>query len=287
MFPAAWGLLLRVGIMLNLPLSPEPAAEPPRVHPVDWMRGLVMMLMVVDHASGVLNPGRLFLDSMWLGGLGANLAPAGSPWQFLTRWITHLCAPTFVFLAGTSLAMSSAKRRAQGVPWRDIDRHVLIRGLIIVALELWMALAFGALLFQVLFALGAGMMCMVVLRRVPPRLLLAGSLLWIVGGEAVMTALGLSFGAPAPAWAGGLLLPAVLPKFVLGIGGGFVYPLLGWLPLMCLGWVYGGHLVAIGSSRCSCAAPSRSPRSRSSAWSTATATSAWRAPTIRCFAGST
>ena len=237
----------------SLPLHPEPAVERPRLHPIDWMRGIAMLLMVVDHASTVLNPGRLFLDSTWIGGLGANLAPAGSPWQFLTRWITHLCAPTFVFLAGTSLAMSSAKRRALGIPWRDIDRHVLVRGLIIVALELWMALAFGMVLFQVLFALGAGMMCMVLLRRVPPRLLLAGSLAWIVGGEAVTSALGLSFGGPAPVWVGWLLVPTVQKSLFLGIGGGFAYPLLGWLPLMALGWVYGGFLVT---------KPARSSRDR-------------------------
>lgn len=243
--------------MLNpnypLPLPPEPAADGPRVHPIDWMRGIAMVLMVVDHASTVLNPGRLFVDSIWIRGLGADLMPAGSPWQFLTRWITHLCAPTFVFLAGTSLAMSSARRRAQGIPWRDIDRHVLVRGLIIVALELWMAVAFGMVLFQVLFALGAGMMCMVMLRRVPPRILLAGSLAWIVGGEAVTAALGVSFGAAAPAWAGGLLVSSIRPSFVLGVGAGVAYPLLGWLPLMALGWVYGGFLMA---------KPARSSRDR-------------------------
>jgi len=229
--------------MLNLhprlPL-PDPEGDRPRLHPIDWMRGLVMLLMVVDHASSVVNPGRVFVDSAWLGGAGADLG--ATPWQFLTRWITHLCAPTFVFLAGTSLALSAARRR-------DFDRHVLVRGLLLIALELWMAPAFGMLLGQVLFALGGGMVCMVVLRRVPARWLVVGSLAWIAGGEAVCAALGLAFGAPAPAWAVPFLVPGVQPKLVFGIGAGIAYPLLGWLPLMALGWGYGQHLVARPATR--------------------------------------
>ena len=215
-----------------------------RLHAIDWMRGLVMVLMVLDHASGVLNPARVMPDSMWIGALGADLARGGAPWQFLTRWITHLCAPTFVFLAGTSLALRSHRRRAQGAAWSEIDRHALIRGAILIALELWMALAFGMVMFQVLYAIGAGMICMVALRRLSPRLLLVASLAWIVGGEAVVSALGIVFGAPPPAWAGPFLVPSVSPHVVFGIGGGFLYPLLGWLPVMVLGWVYGSSIAA-------------------------------------------
>jgi uncharacterized membrane protein len=220
-----------------------------RVHAIDWMRGIVMVLMVLDHASAMLNPGRLMADSTWIGALGADLTPGGTPWQFLTRWITHLCAPTFIFLAGTSLALSGHRRRAQGFSEREIDRHMVVRGLLLIAFELWMAVGFGMLMFQVLYALGAGMICMVVLRRLPPRVLLAASLAWIVGGEAVVSAIGITFGAPPPAWAGPFFVPHVVRAIKFGISGGFLYPFLAWLPVMALGWVYGESIASTPGRR--------------------------------------
>ena len=69
-----------------------------RLAALDWLRGLVMVLMTVDHASGTFNAGRLMTDSLALYQSGMPL-PAS---QFFTRWITHLCAPVFVLLAGTA-----------------------------------------------------------------------------------------------------------------------------------------------------------------------------------------
>ncbi|HYV55972.1 MAG TPA: hypothetical protein VE911_00430, partial [Candidatus Nitrosopolaris sp.] len=67
-----------------------------RLPALDWLRGVVMVLMTIDHASGAFNAGRLMSDSAGMYHPGTPLPPA----QFFTRWITHLCAPTFVFLAG-------------------------------------------------------------------------------------------------------------------------------------------------------------------------------------------
>src|SRR5262249_58985563 len=69
-----------------------------------------MVLMTIDHASGAFNAGRLTTDIAVMYHPGMPLPPA----QFFTRWITHLCAPTFVFLAGAALALSVEKRRAAG-----------------------------------------------------------------------------------------------------------------------------------------------------------------------------
>ena len=87
--------------------SPGKASR--RLAYIDWMRGLVMILMTVDHASDAFNSGRLMTDTV--AAYHGQFLPAA---QFLTRWITHLCAPTFVFLAGASLALSVAKRSARG-----------------------------------------------------------------------------------------------------------------------------------------------------------------------------
>src|SRR5438093_12974036 len=81
-----------------------------RLAPLDLMRGLVMVLMAIDHSSDAFNKGRLLTDSAFLWTAGTPLPMA----QFLTRWITHLCAPTFLFLAGVGLAFTVKKERARG-----------------------------------------------------------------------------------------------------------------------------------------------------------------------------
>src|SRR5262245_50775314 len=131
----------------------EPATGTARVVAFDWMRGLVMVLMTVDHASEMFNAGRFVTDAAFLYKPGAHLPLV----QFLVRWMTHLCAPTFVFLAGTSLALSSEKRLRAGESAASITRNILIRGLLIAALDpLWMSWAFtpGSILLQVLSAIG-------------------------------------------------------------------------------------------------------------------------------------
>ena len=135
------------------------------------MRGLVMVLMVVDHASmafdGTHNP----LDSAMYPDAMTAALPAG---EFFTRWMTHICAPTFVFLAGTALALSVERRIAKGAPAWEIDKFILTRGAIIALLDpTIVSLGSGRLTFQVLFAIGLSMMCMAVLRRLPWAALLA------------------------------------------------------------------------------------------------------------------
>ena len=81
--------------------------------------------------------------------------------------MTHLCAPTFVLLAGVSLAIAVESRRARGDTERAIDRYILTRGALIVAFEVvWMSpvmLDPGRVLLQVLYAIGASLMCMALL----------------------------------------------------------------------------------------------------------------------------
>jgi uncharacterized membrane protein len=206
-----------------------------RLPALDWLRGFVMVLMAVDHASGVFNAGRLMTDGLALYTPGAPLPTA----QFLTRWITHLCAPTFVFLAGTALALSVARRREAGDTEAEIDRFLVTRGAFIALLDpLWMSWVFapGHVLLQVLYAIGASLAAMAPLRRVPDRWLLAGAIVVVVGGEA-LTGLALVLGGGNP----------TLPVALLLTGGQFgrlivAYPLLPWLAIMVLGWCFGRTL---------------------------------------------
>ena len=92
-----------------------------------------MILMVIDHASMAFDRFHLSKDSVFLPDAGTMALPAA---EFFTRWITHLCAPTFVFLAGTPLALSIERRVARGQPAGEIDRNILTRGAIIAGLDL-------------------------------------------------------------------------------------------------------------------------------------------------------
>jgi len=62
------------------------------------MRGVVMVFMVLDHASMAFDAHHLDKDSAMYAGAGTMALPA---FEFFTRWLTHLCAPAFVFLMGT------------------------------------------------------------------------------------------------------------------------------------------------------------------------------------------
>ncbi|HEY8073041.1 MAG TPA: heparan-alpha-glucosaminide N-acetyltransferase domain-containing protein [Labilithrix sp.] len=222
-----------------------------RLVPIDVLRGIVMMIMTVDHASETFNGGRYVKDSVWLWKPGTDIPAA----QFLTRWITHLCAPTFVLLAGAALAISTEKRRARGESERTISMHIASRGLLIVVFEIaWMSPVmmegFGRVLLQVLYAIGASLVCMAWLRRLSDR-----ALLGIGIGITALSELGI-----------GLLMKAGLARsipFALLLCGGFfgdrqliiAYPLLPWLAIMCIGWALGRRLLAWGDD-----APRIAPR---------------------------
>src|SRR2546427_782634 len=102
--------------MSTMVLSPDRAVNTStRVQSIDIIRGAVMVLMAIDHV-------RVY------SGL-----PAGGPTAgiFFTRWVTHFCAPAFVFLAGTSAFFTGRKRSRA-----ELSQYLLTRGAWLVLLEL-------------------------------------------------------------------------------------------------------------------------------------------------------
>jgi uncharacterized membrane protein len=204
-----------------------------RLPAIDAMRGIVMVLMAMDHASHAFNAGRYVADSVVWYPPGAEIPTA----QFLTRWVTHVCAPTFLFLAGFVLALSVAKRLSRGDVEGAIDKDIFIRGLFILLLDpLWMSIGFGGnITFQVLYAIGASLCCMVLLRRLGMVKLLIIGLGLVFFGEALVKLALWAGGGQKPGPLGILLvtgLQKVKAVYVL-------YPLLPWLAYMILGWVCG------------------------------------------------
>jgi len=224
-------------------LSPRPTGKVPtrkskRIAAIDWMRGLVMVLMVIDHASMAYDANHLGEDSAMYPAIAGQALPAA---EFFTRWLTHICAPTFVFLAGVALALSVERRVAKGANAWEIDRSILTRGAIIALLDpTLVSLGSGRLTLQVLLAIGLAMMCMAPLRRLPSWALLALGFGWVAGGELVTDWFWNPPGSSSP----------LAALFVATYGSAAMvikYPLLPWLAMMVLGWVFGRHLLQFNS----------------------------------------
>ncbi|KXK23439.1 MAG: hypothetical protein UZ12_BCD005002639 [Bacteroidetes bacterium OLB12] len=114
---------------MQTPLSQE------RINTIDLVRGLVMVIMALDHTRDFFHADALLYSPTDL--------DKTTPLVFFTRWITHFCAPAFVFLAGTSAFISGSKKTTQA-----LSRYLLTRGLWLVFLELVVLRAF--LFFQLL-----------------------------------------------------------------------------------------------------------------------------------------
>ena len=99
-----------------------PATAARRVDAVDLVRGAVMVLMALDH-------GRDFVSALRFPPEDLSRSTAA---LFLTRWVTHFCAPTFCLLAGVGVAIAAARGRTRA----ETSRFLLTRGLWLVVLEL-------------------------------------------------------------------------------------------------------------------------------------------------------
>jgi uncharacterized membrane protein len=206
-----------------------------RIAAIDWMRGFVMILMVVDHVSMAYNAQHNSSDS-------AALYVPGSPLPdlaFLTRWVSHLCAPVFVFLAGTALAISVERKVTKGIDSWQIDKDILLRGAFIALLDPTIISLFsGRITVQVLYAIGVAMMCMALLRRFSSTVLIVCALAWIGLGEMLI----------AMVWPPQENVESIIAALLISTYATSTlvikYPLLPWLAMMILGWVFGRYLLA-------------------------------------------
>lgn len=199
-----------------------------RLDTIDALRGLVIAIMVLDHVRDYFHLGALSYDP--------TDPLRTTSMLFATRWITHLCAPTFVFLSGVSIYL----QRANGKPPAELSRFVLSRGLWLIFLELTVvsfAFNFGwpFAFLQVIWAIGFGMVAMAALARLGPRAVLAiGVAILALSPLAAAATADPSTAAAAVARAL-LLAPDVL-------AGGYVlamYSAIPWLGVMCLGFGLG------------------------------------------------
>ncbi len=203
-----------------------------RLDGIDLMRGLVICLMVLDHVRD------FFMRNATGAGPDAPLdLDTTNPALFATRWITHLCAPTFVLLAGVGAYLQGANGKSAG----DLSRFLLTRGLWLIVLELTV-IGFGwqftpVLLFlQVIWAIGWSMVLLSFLTWAPSRAILALGVVIVAGHNLLDPIQPGTFGAFAPLW-NAIHVTSVVP--VAGYPVLFAYPILPWFGVICLGYGLG------------------------------------------------
>ena len=149
-----------------------------RIPSIDIVRGLVMVIMVLDHTRDLFHETALTQQP-------TNLSTTTIP-LFFTRWITHLCAPTFVFLSGVSAWLSLQNKSSI----KAHRRFLLSRGIWLIILELtlvnfgiWFDIHFSVILIQVIFAIGFGFVILSLLLSLPNKtILFAGIVIMAFSG---------------------------------------------------------------------------------------------------------
>jgi uncharacterized membrane protein len=206
-----------------------------RMSALDILRGLVIALMALDHVRDFV---------MTAAVQDPTVDPTTGPLLFATRWITHFCAPTFVFLAGTSAGLMASRKSAA-----ELASFLLTRGLWLIVLEVlvissawtfsptgvaeWGGRLYVAL--QVIWAIGASMVVLAGAQFLGRRACLVIGAVILLGHnllDAVWPAASMS-GNTAGVWA------ALHARQLYEVGAFrifFSYPLLPWIGVMLLGY---------------------------------------------------
>ncbi len=210
-----------------------------RMESIDMVRGVMMLLMVIDHARDYFSR---------VSGFDPTDPSQSWPALFATRWVTHLCAPGFIALAGVSVYLQRVKGKSAG----ETSRLLATRGLWLCFLEMTVV-SFGwsfsqGIILQVIWAIGVAMIFLATLLWLPP--LAIGT----IGGGIIALHNLLDpihpdrFSTAGLVWT--LLHQGKSPLFfhhqMIALGG---YPIVPWLGVICLGYAFGPVLMMTPARR--------------------------------------
>ena len=206
-----------------------------RLNFIDFARGIIMIIMAWDHISG-------FWNQYHHGGEGilGRAPPFINTTWFLLRFVSHYCAPTFIFLAGTVLAISTTRRLERGDSEWDISLHLIKRGLVLLVLEaLLVSPAFSLpwTYFGVIACIGVSFIIFSGARKLPTKVILLVSLL-IVLNEPFLN---IDFIPMNVDWGRYLRIIINEPNFERYPYFG-LYPIIPWIGVMGIGWSLGSYL---------------------------------------------
>lgn len=202
-----------------------------RINSIDVLRGLIMLIMALDHTRDFFHY--------------ANINPTNiattTPLLFFTRWITHFCAPVFVFLSGVSAYLTGIKKSK-----KELSAYLIKRGLwlilievIVMTLILTLNPTYSFILLDILWAIGCSMVLLGLLVRAP---------LWVIAAIGCIIFFGHDiFDYITPAAMG--IIPALIKIFFTAFGTVFpissshiildLYAIIPWTGVMLLGYVFG------------------------------------------------
>jgi uncharacterized membrane protein len=235
------GSVHRPPVTPTAPYSPERRA---RVDSVDLLRGVIMVIMMLDHTRDFVHfQGQLF-DPTDVSRTYSLL--------FFTRWITHFCAPVFVFLAGTGAYFQELR----GKPKTQLSRFLITRGIWLIVLEFTVlrviiffnfdfAVSLGFL--QVIWVIGWGMIVLAGLIHLPLRVIVALSVAMIFLHntlDGIHTTSWKGPGSPVPGFLASLWKVLHEPGLIFPFGFRgpallALYPLIPWIGVLAAGYAFG------------------------------------------------
>ncbi|MDB5201514.1 MAG: hypothetical protein JWQ27_923 [Ferruginibacter sp.] len=202
-----------------------------RIQSIDILRGLVMVIMALDHVRDFFH-----ITAMTQDPLAVEIT---TPQLFFTRWITHFCAPTFVFLSGLSAALAAKYK-----PRKEAAIFLMKRGLwliiveiVVITLGMTFNPLYNAIILQVIWATGWSMLILgFLIRFFPDKLILFLGVI-IVAGHNLFDSMTVPSTGVGPV----LLQVFVTVKFLIipygeNRGIGVMYAILPWAGVMMLGY---------------------------------------------------
>ncbi len=159
----------------------EAAIQKNRIQSIDILRGLIMVIMALDHVRDFF----FKVDIGEAGDVAMNPTNLNTtfPALFFTRWITHFCAPLFVFLAGTSIYLMCLRK-----PKKELSLFLIKRGAILVILEVTIITFgwtfnpfFNLFILQVIWAIGMSMILLGLIIQLPFKMILSVGLIIVAG----------------------------------------------------------------------------------------------------------
>lgn len=213
--------------MTNTALLP---GQRPRITSIDVLRGLVMIIMALDHVRDFFHETAMTQDPLNLSTTSTSL--------FFTRWITHFCAPIFVFLSGVSAFISGQRKTTKELSVFLCKRGIwlILVELVIVSLGITFNPLYNVLILQVIWAIGWSMLLL--------GLLLRTSMGWIVG-VGLLLVFGHNILDFFPELRSSRIMELLLTSSgaVWDMGSGYfvmvAYAVLPWTGIMLLGFAFG------------------------------------------------
>ncbi|MEW6991293.1 DUF1624 domain-containing protein [Colwelliaceae bacterium 6441] len=211
----------------------ERLGENIRFESIDQLRGLVIILMALDHTRDFFSPFQYAPEDLM----------QTTPELFFTRWITHFCAPVFVLLTGFSTFLFENK----GNNKKTVRNFLLSRGIWLIFIELtvvnvsWMFSFNNSYFLQVIWVLGVSMIILAGLIYLPKVIIMFLGMSLILFHNAFDTVNASRFGDYSWLW-GIIHQPMWVPFNESGSGVYIAYPLLPWIGVMAIGYAAGQWL---------------------------------------------